>query len=146
MLLPKTDGGLRPIGLLATYIRVWMRCRRYNIATWRAANHRDYLFGGKGKGAQRAAWMQAVRAETAKLTKQTYGVALLDLVKAFEKIPHKHILAAAQKHGYCLWTLRLSLACYRLNRVISIDSAVSRPVQAVLGITLSLAMSFYSKD
>ena len=72
VLLPKPDGGLRPIGLLSTYTRVWMRCRRYNIATWRAANQRKYLFGGKGKGAQRAAWMQAVRAETAKLSNETY--------------------------------------------------------------------------
>ena len=85
VLLPKTDGGLWPIGANAIYIRVWMRCRRNHIASWRAANQQPYLYGGKARGAQRAAWMQAARAEAAKLTRQAYGMALLDIVNTFEK-------------------------------------------------------------
>ena len=72
--------------------------------------------------------MQAARAETAKLTKQAYGVALLDLVKAFEKIPHQHIYAAAKKHtpysdasrekgavhesGYGAWVIMVGIFFY----------------------------------
>ena len=31
VLLPKSDGGLRPIGLFPILYRVWMRCRRPTI-------------------------------------------------------------------------------------------------------------------
>ena len=93
------------------------------------------LYGGRGMGAQRAAWQVAYRAETAAMEDTQYAQSLLDLVKAFEKIPHEHIIAAAQKHGYNLYVLRLSLASYRLPRAIGIDGAYSRTIQAVLGIT-----------
>ena len=56
-------------------------------------------------------------------------------MKAFEKIPHHRVVEAAQKHGYCLWTLRLSLAAYRANRTLVIDGACSRLMQATRGIT-----------
>ena len=44
-------------------------------------------------------------------------------------------MLAARKHGYCLWTLRLSLAAYRLPRSLGIDGAYSRLIVATLGIT-----------
>ena len=64
-----------------------------------------------------------------------YGTSLVDLVKAFERLPHDLIVKAARKHNYCLWTLRLSLSAYRAKRVIALDGAVSRPIQATRGIT-----------
>ena len=39
-------------------------------------------------GAQRAAWQMAFRTESAALTSKAYAQSLLDLVKAFGKIPH----------------------------------------------------------
>ena len=33
VMLLKTGGFLRPIGFIATYICIWMRCRRQHIAT-----------------------------------------------------------------------------------------------------------------
>ena len=64
-----------------------------------------------------------------------YAQSLLDLVKAFEKLPHHLIIAAAIKHGYDLWVIRLSLAAYRMPRTVGIDGAFSRIVIAVCGIT-----------
>jgi len=63
---------------------------------------KDYLFGGEGKGAQRAAWMQAAKAEVAGMTKKCYGIVLVDLAKAFEKVPHDKLAAAAARRGYPL--------------------------------------------
>ena len=88
-LLPKPDGGRRPIGLLPTIIRIWMRARE-NISRAREVAH--YLpgsFGGPGRGAQGAAWQAAFRAETAAQNDAFSAQSLLDLVKAFEKIPHE---------------------------------------------------------
>ena len=59
-------------------------------------------------GAQRASWMAAFAAEDAARSGEHYAQSLLDLVKAFEMIPHHHIVLAAKKHGYPLWLLRLS--------------------------------------
>ena len=76
-----------------------MRVRAPVIRAWRSRLGRDYLYGGAGRGAQRAAWMQAARAETAHMTRQSYGVLLVDLVKAFEKVPHHRVVEAARLHS-----------------------------------------------
>ncbi len=118
VLLPKPDGGRRPIGLFPTLIRVWMRARVDIAKAWDAAHQIAGCFGGPGMGAQRAAWQAAYRSEVAAQDGLHFAQSLLDLVKAFEKIPHEHIQAAAIKHGYCLCTLLLSLASYKLPQTI----------------------------
>ena len=60
---------------------------------------------------------------------------MLDLVNAFEMIPHRHIIAAAIRHSYPLWLLRLSLAAYRLPRAIGVEGVFSRCIIATRGIT-----------
>ena len=54
-LLPKPDGGFRPIGLLPVMPRIWMRARRNATREWERRNDRDYLYAGECKGAQVAA-------------------------------------------------------------------------------------------
>ena len=97
VLLPKPDGGRRPIGLFPSLLRIWSRARASVVRAWEVERDRPYLYGGAGKGAQRAAWQAAFRAENASLSKQTYAEALLDLVKAFERVPHDLLVAAAVK-------------------------------------------------
>ena len=107
VLLPKSDGGRRPIGLFRTLHRVWMRTRRPCIKQWRKVHQRSYRYGGAGRGTRRAARLHAARAELAVEGGRDAAV-LLDLVKAFEMRPHHHIIEAAKKHGYNLWSLRMS--------------------------------------
>ena len=135
ILIPKPDGGRRPIGLFPTLVRIWMRSRSYIARAWEAANLLPCFFGGVGRGAQRAAWLVAFNAETAARQGMHYAQSLLDLVKAFERLPHRLIVAAAQALGYCLSTLRLSLAAYRIPRVLGADGVYSRVVVASRGIT-----------
>ena len=115
-LAPQGRWGYRPIGLLPWVVRTWMRARRSAASKWEAAVHRPYLCAGEGMGADVAAWKQAARAELAATMKSSvgYAVALLDLVKAFERVPHHILVREAKKLGYPLWLLRLSLAAYRL--------------------------------
>jgi hypothetical protein len=42
-LLPKTDGGFRPIGLMPFMPRLWARVRRRCAREWEAKNQRGYL-------------------------------------------------------------------------------------------------------
>ena len=135
ILLPKSDGGVRPIGLFPSVIRIWMRARVYIARAWEAEHALPCLFGGQGMGAQRAAWEAAFAAEVAGLQRQEHLQALLDLVKAFEMIPHALLVKAAREKGYNLAILRLSLAAYRLWRSVGVDGTFSRRVRATRGIT-----------
>jgi hypothetical protein len=135
ILLPKSDGGLRPIGLFPSMIRVWMRTRLFVVRSWEAATALPCLFGAVGKGAQRAAWTIAFSSETAVLTGFDHAASLLDIAKAFEALPHELIVEAARKHGYHLGILRLTLAAYRIARSIGVNGIFSRLVVASRGIT-----------
>ena len=86
-------------------------------------------------GAQRAAWQASYAAESAARSGKYFAQSLLDLVKAFEMIPHHLIVSAARKHGYSPWLLRLSLAAYRLPRAIGVEGVYSRQIVACRGIT-----------
>ncbi len=135
-LLPKPDGGRRPIGLFPLLPRIWMKMRRAVAEEWERCNARPYLYAGTGKGADVAAWKQAARAELAQaLPYVDYGQVLLDLVKAFERVPHHILVREARRLGYSLWVLRLALAAYRLARVVRVDGVVSRLIFAMRGIT-----------
>ena len=135
VLLPKTDGGLRPIGLFPTIVRLWMRARIGVARAWEATNSLPSLFGSAGMGAQRASWEAAFMAEIAALQCRDHAQALLDLVKAFETVPHDLLVEAAKAKGYSVMLLRLSIAAYRLQRSIGIDGVFSKFMRATRGIT-----------
>ena len=141
VLLPKTDGGHRPIGLLPTSIRVWMRARAEHATEWEARNDDGSIYGGKGKGAQRAAWIEAFRAETAAADGLDQAQALLDLTKAFEAVPHVKLLQAAVDLEYPLALLKMSLEAYRLQRTVGICGKYSRLIHATRGITAGSAFA-----
>ena len=64
-----------------------------------------------------------------------FGASLLDLVKAFERVPHQVLVRNAIDHGYNLWMLRLSLSTYRMHRVLIVDGVASDTMLASRGIT-----------
>ena len=64
-LIPKSDGGLRPIGLMPFIVRIWSRARKVVATEWGKHNNHPFFYAGKGMGADVAAWKQAARAELA---------------------------------------------------------------------------------
>ena len=96
VLLAKADGGFRHIGLIPALPRIWMRARRTAAKEWEASQARPYLYVGVAKGATVVAWKQAARAEFAGALGAGYAQALLDLVKAFERIPHALLVREAE--------------------------------------------------
>ena len=59
---------------------------------------------------------------------------LLDLVKAFERIPYRVLMREASRLQYPLRMIRLAIATYRLPRVIRVGTAYSDLVVAIRGI------------
>ena len=98
VLLDKPEGGIRPIGLLPLLPHIWMRARRNIARRWELEADREYLYAGKGKGADIASWKQCKRAETAHQLCAAYGISLLDLVKAYERIRHWQLARDAVLH------------------------------------------------
>ena len=137
VLLPKGDGTYRPIGLLPWMPRLWMRARRIYATTWERINDRSWIYAGVGKGADVAAWKQAARAELVETAKWRtgYAQALLDLVKAFERVPYWMLVREGIELGYPLWMLRLSIATYQMPRVVRVGRCYSIIVVALRGIT-----------
>ena len=141
VLLPKSDGGRRPIGLFPTLIRVWMRIRLTVAQQWVEDHERQSLYAGPGKGAEVAAWRQGALAEAARAMSMEYATSLLDLVKAFDSIPYDWLVRQAERFGYNLWMLRLSISAYRLGRVLVIDGCCSRTVVGARGLTAGSALA-----
>ena len=92
------------------------------------------MYAGSGRGSTVAAWKQSLRAEFAAATHARYAQLLLDLVKAFERIPYRVLLREANRLRYPLRLIRLAIATYKLPRVIRVGNAVSDLVWAVRGI------------
>ena len=67
-LIPKADGGLRPIGALAALHRFCNAWERTHERTWFAA--------AKGRGAVDQVWRQALRAEAAASSREEYACVL----------------------------------------------------------------------
>ena len=66
---------------------------------------------------------------------------LIDLVKAFERVPHHLLVQFAVKWDYDMAVLRLSIVAYRISRAIGIDGVYSRLVYATRGITAGAGMA-----
>ena len=81
-----------------------------------------------------AAWKFAARAEAARLDDAAFAAVLLDLEKAFDRVPHHRVVEAARRWSYPMKILRLSLNGYRMARVIGVGgifSEVIRPMQGI---------------
>jgi len=135
VLLAKAAGGFRPIGLFPSVVRIWMRIRLADAVIWQSLHERPWLYASAGKGADVAAWRQAARSEQAAARGWSYGAALLDMVKAFERVPHDLLVVKARAKGYSLRLLKVSLSAYRLARTLMVQGACSALVVAVRGIT-----------
>jgi len=135
VLLAKAAGGFRPIGLFPSIIRVWMRIRLADAVVWQSLHERPWLFASAGKGAEVAAWRQAARSEQAASKDWHYGASLLDMIKAFERVPHDVLVTKAMEKGYSLFLLKASLAAYRLPRALVVQGVCSKLLVACRGVT-----------
>ena len=141
-MLPTPDGGWRPIGLLPTVIRIWMRARLGVLRAWQDQHERPYFYAGPGRGAAAAAWKQAAYAEAAATVDgAACANVLLVLVKAVERIPHWFLVRQAAKYGYSVTLLRLSVAAYRLARAVGAGGVYARLLWPGRGITAGSALA-----
>ena len=112
-----------------------MRARATEVRQWQEDHDHHLFYGAAGRSAVRAAWQSAFAAERASYGEEEFASALLDLMKAFETVPHAKLIELARQHDYPLETLRLALAAYRLPRILCVDGIASQLTAASRGIT-----------
>ena len=133
-LIPKTAGGRRPIGLLASFVRLWERARRPIMKEWSASCRRQYNWMAKGLGAERSVWAQALYEEAAVASGKATASILLDLVKAFEQVVLGYVWEHGLAHLMPKRILTLALELCTFARRLSFRGAVSEEVHTMTAI------------
>ena len=127
-LIPKDDGGRRPIGVLATIVRVWERSRKLVVQKWSRQNTRPYDWATQGRSAEAAAWNQSLLDEAATAEGMVSATTFIDLAKAFERVRLQDIWEAGRRYDFPLHILRLGLEAFSFARRLSYQGALTEPV------------------
>ena len=133
-LIPKPEGGKRPVGILRGLVRLWERVRRPIVELWRVGVARSYNWAAKGRSPQDAACMQAFKAEAAAAKGLSAAAGMLDLVKAFEMVRLELVWARGLELGFPITILRATLEAFSFARRLMLDGAVSAPVDTLSAI------------
>lgn len=130
-LIPKPSGGNRPIGIFPTCLHIISKLLRRSYGTRSLEQHaRDYMYGAKGRSALDCAWLKAFQAEHARIVGWHSAAALLDLQKAYEHVPCKHLQTQSLKHGFNQYILRYLITIYSMLRSILIAGVATPIVRA----------------
>ncbi len=132
-MIPKKDGGRRPIGLLPSLYRMWAKIRAGTVRDWERRWARAYFAAGPGKSAEAAAWMSAMRAEMAAAANASSASVLWDLMKCFEHGKHFLLASEAQEVEFPIVLARMSAEMYRAERRLIIDDAISDAIHPTRG-------------
>ena len=114
LLYAKPLGGFRPIGLLPSIIRLWEYCRKQVLWDWEKDNSRESNWAAPGRSSFTVVAHQRLAAEGAPDGHET-AVALMDLVKAYELVPHHRILEGAILYNFPLGLLRVIFSVFNLT-------------------------------
>ena len=112
-LIPKPSGGLRGIGLLRSFIRIWERCRKPFVVQWESLMGAGPEFSAsRGRSPLDAVWRRAVNAEIAQANGQVACSILMDLRKCYDMLCHLLIAVRGVAAGFPIALLRISMATY----------------------------------
>ena len=134
LMLPKPNGGSRPVGLLPPVVRLWEAARRTSLQDWCLSLDRPWLSCSAGRSPDGTVWRLSVRAEHAVAKGLTAGAVCWDLHKCFDTVPHGDALAGARNHGMPRCVADLAFSVFRSKRYISAAAGVADPVQPRCGI------------
>jgi hypothetical protein len=109
-LIPKPDGGARPIGFFSTFIVVLMKLLRKTVGKLQLCSRvAAHWYGMKGRPASQAAWTRLTAARYAKCTRKIALANMYDVMKAFDHLDWKELLDAARGLDFPLILLRFLL-------------------------------------
>jgi hypothetical protein len=133
VLIPKKDGGLRPIALFRSLYRIFSKARAQEARAWAAGPGKSSLCNhSSGRWVGDGTWRNQVRTGTDKQAHRTEY--LLDLKKAFEHVTHNDLIRAAKAVGYPAHLVRMALIAYTWPRRLVYLNSLSRTIIPTRGI------------
>ena len=142
-LIPKASGGRRPIGVLATFVRLWEAVRKPIVWQWRSRIERPYNWAAPGRSAEMGVWGQSLKDEVAKGRGQHSGAVMYDLAKAYEMVKLELVWEHGRRWGFPGRILRLMLEAFAFTRHLVFKGAVAEGVDTLSAI---LAGSVFALD
>ena len=140
-LIPKDTGGRRPIGIIASFVRIWMKCRKEEVRQWKETEDCEYDWMAPGKGAEKAVWAQSVREEAVRQRKGHSAAVLLDLAKAFERVPLQEVWRRGLERGFPKRILALGLEVCAFGRRLKYRGAVSEEVFSLTALLAGMGLA-----
>ena len=117
VLIPKPQGGERPIRIFPTLLRLVDRWYRWSHgARWLARQHPGPFYGLKGRIVEDAVWRHGLLAEWDQAGGQAAVTLLFDIIKAFEHVRHVPLWEAAKRNGFDLVLMRWIMYTFRMAR------------------------------
>jgi hypothetical protein len=130
-LIPKTDGGDRPIGVYPTIIRIISRWfRRAYGAVWQAKQPAIAHWGIRDRSIDHGVWRLAAFMEWCRATGRSSASFFLDIAKAFENIEHDTLVKLARQASFSEALLRWVIHLYRFPRSVVFLGSLAEPVRA----------------
>ncbi len=133
-LIPKQSGGRRPIGVEPTLVRFWEKLRKPLVLLWREKVKRPYDAVMTRTPCEQFVYEQSVRDEAAQQRGDSSASCLLDIEKAFERVPLEHVYREGRRLGFPLAILRLILEACAFARYVTFERAVALPVSTLTAI------------
>ena len=113
-LIPKTDGGLRPIALFRTAYRIYAKAQARSVRKWAAALPDAQCNNSKGRWVGDYTWRAQVRAVTQ--SHKHHIEFLMYVKKAFEHVRRSSVAREAMLQDYPMIPLMASMASYAWPR------------------------------
>ena len=129
VLLPKPEGGHRPICLLVMLIRIWIRCRRDIGREWVTNTAGQWDDARAGRSPMMAAMERCFLDETAAELGFESITDLWDLHKFHDSIPIGELIHQALNLGFHPMVLLFCVLTYLAPRVLRADECHSLPIQ-----------------
>eukprot|EP00971_Amphidinium_carterae_P224390 4451559-Amphidinium_carterae.1 len=142
-LIPKPDGGLRPIGLRPLFFRVWGRVRSDYCKRFMANVRFESVTGVAWKTCTRAAYESQYRIEASAMRGDRVLALMLDISKFFERIKHDAMLSLARETGFPVRLAWAAARLYRAPRVVRYGLFASEHIYVKVGVIAgcSIAMA-----
>jgi hypothetical protein len=133
VLIPKADGGLRPIALFRTAYRVYAKYRCQAVRQWAAKSSGYQCNNSKSRWVGDSTWRNQVRSAITDESSVSAEV-LLDVRNAFESVRRQQLFSIVQNIGYPMRALIMSLRDYQWRRRVKYEGLVSAPIVPERGI------------
>ena len=134
-LIPKADGGERPIGLFSAFLRVLMKLLRRTVGQkWLQDKMPAHWYGVKGRPSSQAVWSRLIAARYAKATGAIALGSLYDVTKAFDHLVWKAIFLAAETLGFPIILVRFLIHLYGCERKVVVGRGVARTSRPTISV------------